>query len=368
MWSLWTTTVINEGFMKHLLSLSAALGLMACSSVAQTDASRADASPCIALKLECSGSGNILIVGSAEEHADLLNTALAASEKFEDTFDRSPAKTVIVPGGVISADMTKALKAAGYPVQLPWVSAADKAKLREASIVRQVEEQTKGLPQAVKESAMKQALAAVKAGVEDQQANALQAGAFAHELGHMWFINAFSPGNSERQTGHAYGGWAPDWLDETAAVLMENPALNKRRRAAFKGFAFEDVIPLAEFLTMEHPAAQSAKELRNLLPSTSSDGPSSESRAIVLTGKEAEEFLKKSGGNKAANFYAQVQVFSDFLLSYSDDTAIYISLTEGLLAGASFETWLAGKGQEWGLPQSVEALDAAWLKWIDKDQ
>ncbi len=345
--------------MKFIASVLAITALTACSSVAKPDAS-----PCTALQLDCTGSKNILIVGNAEEHDGLLKNALAASEKFQTTFDRAPAKIVIVPGGVITAKQNDVFKAAGY-TSLPWISASDKAKLRKSSIIRQVEEQTKGLPQSVKDSAMKQSLAAVKSRTNDTHASAVQAGAFAHELGHMWFINAFKPANAEAQKGHAYGGWAPDWLDETAAVLLENSTLNKRRRESFSKLNFEEIIPLRTFLTMEHPAAQAAKDLLKTLPSEKMKGASSESRAIVLTGEEAREFLKNSGGNKTANFYAQVQVFTDFLLSYSNDTKVFVSLTEALLAGGTTETWLSS--QDWGLPSTVAELDTAWLAWIDKD-
>jgi len=62
------------------------------------------------------------------------------------TFKTAPAKIVIVPGGKISAKQNAAFEAAGYPSSLPWISAADKAKLRESSIREQVEAQTKNLP------------------------------------------------------------------------------------------------------------------------------------------------------------------------------------------------------------------------------
>lgn len=342
--------------MKKLLSVFGLIALSACSTLAKNDDS-----PCIAMKIECVGSENILVVGNAEAQQELLNSALSDAKKFERTFGVTPAKTVIVPGGVISKEKREAFKAAGYPVSLPWLSAADKAKLRETSIRRQVEEQTKNLPEAIRESAMKQALAAVSSGGEDKRAGDIQAGAFAHELGHLWFINAFKPAEAEAQTGHAYGGWAPDWLDETAAVLMENAALTEKRRAAFKSFSPDRIIPLREFLTMEHPAAQSARDLKDALPGGTDEGGS---RTIILSGKEAEEFLKKSGGNRAADFYAQTQVFSEFLLGPKNDSQLYVSLTEHLRGGGSFETWLIAEGVEWGLPTTLDALESEWQDWI----
>ncbi len=291
-----------------------------------------------------------------------MSLALAASDNFEETFNRRTANIVIVPGGSITAKQNAAFKAAGYPTSLPWVSAKDKAKLREASIRRQVMEQTKTFPEAVQKQALQQALSSVGSTSEG---DGFQEGAFAHELGHLWFIQAFKPDNSETQKGHAYGGWAPDWLDETAAVLLENPAHNKRRRESFGKLSFDETIPLKEFFAMEHPGAKAAQMLRNNLPTEAMEGPSRESRTIVLTGKEAEEFVKNSGGDKVANFYAQAQVFSDFLLSRAKDRAIYPEITEHLLAGGTFETWLETKGTAWNLPSSIDALGLAWRDWIE---
>ncbi len=336
------------------------LGVASCSSLPD-----ASASPCVAMKIDCAASDVILVVGNVEEQGALLNTALASAKRFESIFGVSPAKTVIVPGGEIKAKQSAAFKEAGYPVQLPWISASDKVKLREASIRRQVEEQTKDLPAAIRESAIKQALAAVQKGAQDANAQAIQDGAFAHELGHMWFINAFRPADGELQKGHAYGGWAPDWLDETAAVLMENSVLTEKRREAFGALSADEIIPLRQFLTMEHPAAKSAMDLQKTLTGKRSKG---ESRAIVLSGKDAEDFLKKSGGDKAANFYAQVQAFSDFLLSKTNDSAVYRSLTEALLSGGSFSQWLSDEGASWNLPPSLEALEREWNTWLNTQE
>lgn len=337
------------------------MALTACTTTAESIAS-----PCITLKLECTGAENILIVGSVDAHKDLLNTALVASQKFEVTFKTPASKIVIVPGGSISAEQNAAFKAAGYPASLPWISAADKAKLRESSIRKQVEAQTKNLPEAVRAAAMAQALGAVKGGAKNDQAQFVQDGAFAHELGHLWFIQAFKPVGATPEKGHAYGGWAPDWLDETAAVLMENATLNEKRRESFARLAFEETIPLQTFLTMEHPAVKAASGMINSLPSEKMQSELSGSRAIVLSGKEAEEFLKNSGGNRTADFYAQTQVFSDFLLSFTGDTGLYVSLTQALLEGASFGSWLMSAGADWGLPTSMAALESEWQAWVEE--
>jgi len=356
-----TTSVViqKDPDMKYIFPMLAALSVAACAAIPD-----ATTSPCVALRIDCTESENILIIGKAEEQADLLQQAVAASEKFEKLFNKTPGKTVIMPGGTISPDHYKTFEASGYSVKLPWISAADKAALREASIRRQVEEQTKDLPEAVKATAMAQALAAAGSPKTDPS-DTTQAGAFSHELGHLWFIDAFKPADSAAQTGHAYGGWAPDWLDETAAILMENSELAESRREDFLNVPDEEIVPLMTFLTMEHPAAQSAKFLNERFRKTEGQ---TESRTTVLTGDDAKEFLKNSGGNSAANFYAQSKAFSDFLLSYSDDTQIYTSLTNDLLEGSSFESWLMSEGAVWGLPTTLTELDKSWQAWIARQR
>ena len=342
--------------MKHLVPLIAVAGLLACNS--STDIK---SSPCIALQLDCLIDENTLIVGNSADASALLKTVQSASKKFEDTFGVSAGKTVIVPGGTISADQHAAFEKAGYFLSLPWISAADKARLTESSIRRQIEEQTKDLPENIRQAAITKALTAMQSKDLAKADDGTQAGALAHELGHLWFIEAFKPADAEAQKGHAYGGWAPDWLDETAAILMENSVLIESRKKAFKKISDDDLFPLETFLSMEHPAAQNAKRATQQFTGNLNQG---ESRAMVLTGAEAEAFLKASGGDKAADFYSQAQAFSDFMLSYSGETDLYPSLANALLAGGTFEAWLASKGTEWGLPSSLEQLDQDWQNWV----
>ncbi|MFK8016490.1 MAG: hypothetical protein AB8G17_13745 [Gammaproteobacteria bacterium] len=319
---------------------------------------------CQSSGVRCNGSASIAIVGAADNSAALLDVATAAARRFEQAFGERPANTAVVLGGSTSAEQNNELEAAGYPVTLPWITAADRARLQEQSVRQQVLEQTKTLPKALQEAALAQALATVDGQDADARANEIQAGALAHELGHLWFMSAFQPPNGVGETGHAYGGWAPDWLDETAAILLENATLTEQRRAHFFALGDADVIPLEQFLSMEHPSAQAAKRTDGLLASLINDDEQGVSRAVVLTGQEAEEFLRQSGGDVATNFYAQAQVFSDFLISMTNSTRVYSSLTTHLSAGGSLARWLAEQGRDWNLPRDTEQLGRRWRDWV----
>ena len=62
---------------------------------------------------------------------------------------------------------------------------------------------------------------------------ARDAGVLPHEIGHGWYVELFWPGAVQDRSGH-YGGPGPDWLDETAAILMETEAFAADRRRQFE--------------------------------------------------------------------------------------------------------------------------------------
>lgn len=295
------------------------------------------------------------VLAEPEIAQPILLSAQKGREAFQRYFDVEAAPIAIVPGGEITSDLQRDLKFAGYDSSLPWVSAADKAKLMRSSIRRQVMKQTKSMSAEQQEAIMKMALAKANSSppsVGDMSAT--EKGALTHELGHMWFIAAFKPADGAAGGGHGYGGWAPDWLDETAAVLLENEILTQRRRKAFKEMNLEDFYPLDTFLTMEHPALKSAQALKEKFGNKDGEG---DSRAIILTGEDAEEFLKTSGKSDPANFYTQARGFADFIIERTGDEQIFAKLAQHLSEGKSFESWLS---QTDSLPPDLLGLKSDW--------
>jgi len=84
------------------------------------------------------------------------------------------------------------------------------------------EEQLKPLVEQGLASARQQ----IKNSVDGQQI-------FSHELGHVWFIAKYWPDSNVDPGKLHYGGPAADWLDETAAILLENAKLTSERRKFF---------------------------------------------------------------------------------------------------------------------------------------
>ncbi|MEL7312580.1 MAG: hypothetical protein AAFN07_13795, partial [Pseudomonadota bacterium] len=296
---------------------------------------------CKVLDSPCQQMGNMLVIGASNDAEALLKVMNDAANEFLGLFGWEPPLTAVVPGGTISTSMRDQLAANQVSVQLPWLSSADKIRLRQSAIRRQVEAQTEGLPDAVRAKALQQAMAAISSN----ESNATHDGALAHELGHLWFMRMVPSSVDGSETGHAYGGFAPDWLDESFAVLLENSALRADRRQLFSELDSDQVIPLATFLSMTHPAANAAKALQAARPKAPED---SESQIIILTADEADEFLAAAGGDRAAHFYAQVQVFSDFLVETCGGASVYPSISTALQSGMSFDEWLAEQGQAFG--------------------
>ena len=169
-----------------------------------------------------------------------------------------------------------------------------------------------------------------------------------HELGHLWYEAAFWAG-APRASGDRYGSAGPDWLDEVAAILMENDAAAQAHRQRFADGRRKDPeqthpappeIPLPTFVTMVHPVTAS------LPPPGVDTGP------VMIVGKPSL-------------FYSQSRVFADYLTDRSEDPRILARISEGLRSGAAFGDWLAREGRRHRLPSTMAALESDWRGWLE---
>lgn len=319
-----------------------------------TSAPLAKAADCSAFE-HCVVQNGIAVLAAPEIAEPILLTAQQGAVGFKRYFEMNAAPIAIVPGGEITPGLQDDLTEAGYSLSLPWISAADKKTLAESSVRSQVMEQTKGMPPEQRDAIINMALAKLdKSESTSGDMSATEQGALTHELGHMWFISAFKPEGGDKELGKGYGSWAPDWLDETAAVLLENDTLTDSRRKAFKEMKREDFYPLETFLTMEHPALKSALALKDKFGNKESPGGS---QAIILTGEEAEEFLKSSGKSDPANFYTQARGFADYVIEATGDEQIFAKLASHLSGGGEMKNWLV---QADGLADNMQDLTEDW--------
>lgn len=300
--------------------------------------------------------GGIVIAATTPRALKLVELAAQGEERFQRRFGRAvPRYSVIeMDDGKIDKNLDASLKRAGFVWRLPWLSEDAMGNGLKASITRAVtsKAQTMNLDADHTAAMVRSALAQASASVDPAALRAKQAGALPHELGHGWFIHAFWP-NAAAANGH-YGGPAPDWMDETAAILMEDDAFAKRRREQFETIyratdaaAKAKLVDLTSFLSDGHPAMPAL----NL--------PASARGVQVLTGEEAAQVASAAGG-----FYLQARMFADYVLDRSGDPAAFRSAAESFARGDTTAQWLARSGRKLRVPQTMLALQQDWERWL----
>jgi hypothetical protein len=231
---------------------------------------------------------------------------------------------------------------------------------------------------------------------------AQDSGVVAHELGHIWFKEWYDAARPRKPGERHYGSTAPDWLDETAAILNENDYLTAQRRSGLADLLDGEgpgLWPIPEFLTMTHPTANAARAaLRlNLPPGTvqRADGafrldpnnlppgftrrpdgsitfqgpprapgdppaPANEGTMMLTVPGKADPEAARTG----LRFYIQGRAFTDFLMEKSGNVKIIAEIATAMRGGGSFEQWLAAAGERHRLPSSLAGLTAAWEAWL----
>ncbi len=204
--------------------VSAALFLLATLVAGAGAASAQTSAQCYWDDLECRTVEGGLAAASPGQIDTVADAITGTRARFETHFGR-PAPQVAVVEGTGRLDAQRAqLETDGYPAALPWITRAQKEDLKTAAIRKQVVDQLPpGTPDAVINGAVQQALSKISkvSGESEDEiaaAKASEASALNHEIGHVLFMEAYWP-DRESSGGKHYGGPAPDWFDETAALL-----------------------------------------------------------------------------------------------------------------------------------------------------
>lgn len=319
---------------------------------------------CDAVERACSTNDKHVVLAEGKIATQILEVINDSAKRYEDYFSWTTEPVAVVSGGVVDAELEAQLNSAGYTVILPWFSSDDRHKLNLESVRRAVEEQTAGLPEAIQKQVMEKALAQVKPVDDDKTKlmDELEMGALSHELGHLWFMKQFSRDESDASSAPEYASWAPDWLDESVAVLLENEALTDSRRQQYREASDTGFVPLKDFFSMQHPVFKAAQSLVQQTGDKNGSGDFSGAKAIVLTGDEAEAFFNESSSDPAG-FYLQVRLFVDFLFEKSDDPTVIDKIAKGLADGKSFEEWVQSNEYS-GLPNDMNKLNKLWQQWL----
>lgn len=180
-----------------------------------------------------------------------------------------------------------------------------------------------------------------------------------HEIAHKLFIAAVWPVVEGKP---AYGGGAPDWLDEVAAILAEDELLTASRRIQVRDAArFEDLIPLDRFFSMQHPAYEGALEMVRRFKEANGDTSSSGVYNFTAEDFEAAGIDLDADAGK---FYAQARGFIDYLESRAPDAKSLALITRNLKAGESLSDILETEGDKMGLPASIGELEEDFFTWL----
>lgn len=164
-----------------------------------------------------------------------------------------------------------------------------------------------------------------------------------HEIGHDLFVRYLVSSTKSGQ----YGGDAPDWLDEMAAVAFEGESLRRmRRRIAARLATGGKFIPLRRFLTMVHPELAAGS-----IPETS--------------GRLGAAF--EAASEETSSFYAMTSAFYDFLVARTGNAAIIAELAGVIRKGEQLEPWLLARTGHADRADDLDALNADFLAWIAAD-
>lgn len=307
--------------------------------------------------------GGIAIAADPVKAREMVEQAGAGADRFRSVFGREPSRWAVYSfddPAEVGATST-ALRGLGFSTVVHLPSDALRQQQMEEAMRRAQATRPAGDGQLVLPAEAGQALQGRPAQTTVVRRNPM-AGAgeprsgsntVPHELGHIWYANAFWPSASHPAPSgvRRYGSAAPDWLDEAAAMLMEDESGAETYRQRFAqgrspdpalAAAIPDEIPLATLIRMDHPT----------LAAISAAAPAPGSVTLVVP-------------VQASIFYAQVRVFSDYLIEQSGNPLILSSISEGMAAGVSFDQWLASNGPQNRLPASLDVLQADWDRWLD---
>ncbi|MFC5372713.1 hypothetical protein ACFPIF_09130 [Brevundimonas faecalis] len=312
--------------------------------------------------MACVEAGRGVVLAEDESEARRLAAhAVGAEARFAQGFSGSSA-----PYAVIMAPSTSArngLKAAGFQHVLSWPAPRSFNEAARSSLETGARRfaASQGMTEAQTRQVVERALSQLP--TPEAQA-ALDAGMVPHELGHLWFTAAFWPdaAASETEAPRHYGGPGPDWLDEAAAVFMEDEATADQRRDQFRALMRGETLPalgptdgrsvlldLAGFLGRDHPGLARAVSV---------------APDLARSGGVGVSFTPAGAGPAPATlerlFYVQARVFSDYLIRTSGRPAVLAEIAQATAGGQDFETWLARRGPDLGLPSSLAALQTDW--------
>lgn len=302
---------------------------------------------------QCAQDGDLLAVSTSPERAELILSAMqTAQARYTDVFDRVPGLTAVIEDSRAFPGLAQELDEAGYIVK-PWISPQAMREQFEAQLRPALQAQMADQPQAVIDAAINSTLSQrVDGNNRVRHSDAI----IAHELGHMWLMKTYDWPEIDTGDARTYGAAAaPDWFDETAAVLMETAELTGERRSNLCANPPADPAGrLNRYFEMEHPLLQLAVQAAERAEAAErAAGEAQTGPRIMMISKDA---LEDEGADMidAEQFYGLTRSLVDYLVAQTGSETVFDTLARALVSGQSFDNWLAS-GVD-GLPSSQAAL------------
>lgn len=306
---------------------------------------------------------------SQQEAESIAADVRAAAGAFARYFGCDPGRGIVITIGGQGTLDAPGFRRSGARWFMPWIDRQELAGTLDQKVMGEVRKQLEaaGLTGALLDQALAQA--------KEQLQTALGQGKspLRHELGHVWLIGNFWDENTLNKTlagqgnGAHYGGPAHDWLDETAAVLMENDDLTADRRRQFREALAADpqrIVPLSEFFTMTHPEMRAAK------PAATGKGQPRKPEAAVSENSKPDfdfsitvDAKQEEQATRSSDFYAQCRGFIDFLLERTGDERVFRQIALAESQGRDMAAWLSANGAKLGLPATVDGLNEQFRAW-----
>ncbi len=305
-----------------------------------------------------------IFCGSPTQARSMAEDVRGAAAAFQRYFGVAPVRGAVVTVSNNKPPPWATLERAGADWTMPWFDAAAIAAF-DQKVADQRRDQLAGAGKAgpAVDHSINQMLAATHGGFMQGD------GILRHELGHVWFVEAFWGRAAMHRLSSScccYAGPAHDWLDETAAILMENDQLTAHRRKEFKDALKGDpgrIHPLGDFFTMIHPMlartpVPQAADIKTTEADVKLNKRGSAHVSVDLTAPGDEKKPKP-----ILDFYSQCRGFIDFMHDKTGRDDVFRSISENEAKGGDMAGWLLDNGRKFGLPVSVDDLDRQFQAW-----
>lgn len=305
----------------------------------------------------------VALAADPERARQLALYGQAAEVRFALHFGQEAAQYALIDWDgqrTVGTDQ-RSLNKAGFKRTLPWLSRAAYGEALRGATRQMVDAMAASakLDDAAKAELLAKEMQTAERGLSQYEMDLFEATVVPHEIGHGLYTEAFWPGFVMDKLGH-YGSPSPDWLDETAAILLESGDSAEQRRQSFheaytgRGDAsiLAELLDLKQFLTRDHP------EKANNVAAGASAPDANGGPTITVVQNDL------SAPRSGAMYYEQARMFADFLIERSGDRAVFAAVARAAASGQSVEDWLANSGDQHGLAGSLELLERDYLAWL----